>query len=165
MSLVEIAPGLIFWTVITFVALLVVLRVVAWKPILGLLEERERTIRESLEQARRAKEEAESLMSQHREMIGKARQEMASIIEKAQRDAEQRRAEILARAHSETEEKARQFSEDLDRQKRAAIRDIRKEAVDLVVAASSRLLRENLDQEKHRGLVKSYIESIDDVRS
>jgi len=164
MSLVEIAPGLIIWTVITFVVLLAVLRMVAWKPILGLLEQRENSIRDSLEQARKAREEAETLMAQHREMLAKARQEMAGIIEKAQRDAEQRRGEILARAHSEAEEKARQFADDLARQKRAAIRDIRKEAVELVLAASTRLVRESLDQDRHRVLVRTYLDDLDDVR-
>jgi F-type H+-transporting ATPase subunit b len=156
----EIDPGLIIWTFITFVALLVILRVVAWKPILGVLEQREQTIRDSLDKARQAKEEAETLMAQHREMIGKARQEMAAIIEKAQRDAEQRRSDILARAHGEAEQKARQFAEDLERQKRAAIREIRAEAVDLVVSASSRLVAANLDEEKHRSLVRDYLDDL-----
>src|SRR5262245_49254162 len=99
--LVEIAPGLIIWTIVTFIVLLVILRMVAWKPILDLLDQREKTIREALDSARKAKEEADATMAKHSEMIGKARQEMADIIEKAQRDAEQRRAEILTRAHGE----------------------------------------------------------------
>jgi F-type H+-transporting ATPase subunit b len=157
MDLVAINPGLIIWTVITFIVLLVVLRLVAWKPILGLLEERERTIRESLEQARLAREEAEKLMAQHKEMIGKARHEMAAIIEKAQRDAEQRRADILARAHREAEDKARQFSEDLERQKRAAIREVREQSADLVIAAASRLVQSELNEDRHRKLVHGYL--------
>ncbi len=160
MDLIAINPGLIIWTIVTFVALLVVLRWVAWKPLLGVLEEREKTIRDSLEQARTAREEAESLMAQHREMLGRARQEMAAIIEKAQRDAEQRRTDILARAHKEAEEKTRQFGEDLERQKRAAIRDVKKECVELVLAAASRLLRSELTEERHRDLVKSYLDDL-----
>ena len=160
MDLVAITPGLIIWTIITFFVLLTVLRFVAWKPILDMLDQREKTINDALDKARQAKEEAEALMATNREMIGKARQEMAGIIEKAQRDAEQRRAEILARAHGEAEAKAKQFTEDLDRQKRAAIRDIRAEAVDLILAASSRLVSEKLDDEKHRGLVRDYIEDL-----
>ena len=160
MDLVAINPGLIIWTIITFVVLLVILRWVAWKPLLGVLEERERTIRESLEQARTAKEEAETLMARHREMLAKARQEMAAIIEKAQRDAEQRRSDILARAHKEAEEKSRQFGEDLERQKRAAINEVKKECVDLVIVAASRLLRAELTEEKHRDLVQSYLENL-----
>lgn len=157
MDLVAINPGLIIWTILTFIALLVALRVFAWKPILALLDERERTIRESLDQARLAREEAEQLMSQHKEMIGKARHEMAAIIEKAQRDAEQRRADILARAHREAEEKARQFSEDLERQTRAAIREIREQSADLVIATASRLMQSELNEDRHRKLVHNYL--------
>lgn len=160
MGLVEINPGLIIWTVLTFIVLMVILRLVAWKPLLGMLEERERTIRESLEQARKAREEADQLMTQHREMLAKARQEMAAIIEKAQRDAEQRRTDILARAQRDAEEKGRQFAEDLERQKRAAIRDLKEETVGLVLAAASRLLSSTLDEEKHRTLARGYLEEI-----
>ena len=158
--LVSINPGLIIWTIITFVVLLVVLRLFAWKPLLGILEERERTIRESLEQARKAKEEAEQMMAQHKEMLSKARHEMAAIIEKAQRDAEQRRTDILARAQRDAEEKGRQFSEELERQKRAAIREIREQTVDLAIAASSKLLAASLDEERHRTLLRGYLEDL-----
>lgn len=161
MDLVKIDPGLIIWTIITFVALLVVLRLVAWKPLLGVLEEREKTIRDSLEKAKQARAEAETLMAQHKEMLGKARQEMAAIIEKAQRDAEQRRSDILARAHKDAEAKAEQFTQDLERQKRAAIRDVKAESVDLILSAASRLMRAELDEEKHRDLVRGYLEDLD----
>lgn len=160
MDLVAIHPGLIIWTIVTFIVLLAVLRLVAWKPILAMLDEREKTIHESLEQARKAREEAETLMAQHREMIGKARQEMAAIIEKAQRDAEARRADILARAQKEAEEKAKQFTAELERQQRAAMRQIRDEAVDLVVAAASRLVQSELNEERHRKLVSGTLEEL-----
>jgi F-type H+-transporting ATPase subunit b len=165
MKLVEIDPGLILWTVFTFLVLLGILRAVAWKPLLALLDEREKTIRESLEQARQAREEAEKLMAQHREMLAKARHEMAAIIEKAQRDAEQVRADILARAHREAEDKAKQFSEDLERQKRAAVREIREQSVDLVLAATSRLIKTSLDEEKHRSLVRGYLDDLGKLAS
>jgi F-type H+-transporting ATPase subunit b len=160
MGLVEIHPGLIIWTIITFVVLLVVLRMTAWKPLLAMLEEREGSIRDSLEQARKAKEEADHMMAQHREMLARARHEMAAIIEKAQRDAEQRRTDILARAQRDAEEKGRQFAEDLERQKRAAIRDIREQTVDLAIAASSKLLQASLDDEKHRTLLRGYLDDL-----
>ncbi|MFQ5702240.1 MAG: F0F1 ATP synthase subunit B [Acidobacteriota bacterium] len=163
MDLVAINPGLIIWTIVTFTVLLILLRAVAWKPILGILDQREKVIRDSLEQARKAKEEAESLMARHREMLGKARQEVASLIEKGQRDAEQCRAEILERARREAEERARQFAEELERQKNAAIREIRAEAVDLVVAASSRIVRASLDDEKHRALISDYLDDLDSL--
>ena len=164
MGLVEIHPGLIIWTVLTFLVLLTVLRAFAWKPLLGMLDERERTIRESLEQARKAKEEADQVMAQHKDMLSRARHEMAAIIEKAQRDAEQRRADILARAQRDAEEKGKQYAAELERQKRAAIREIREGTVDIALAASSRLLQASLDDEKHRTLLRSYLDDLKEQR-
>lgn len=160
MGLVQINPGLIIWTILTFIALMVILKLVAWKPLLAMLDDRERTISDSLELARKTKEDSERLIIEHREMLTKARQEMAAIIEKAQRDAEQRRSDILARAQRDAEEKGRQFAEDLERQKRAAIRELREESVDLVLAAASRLLDSTLDDEKHRKLARGYLDDI-----
>jgi len=160
MDLLSINPGLIFWTILTFIALMVILRLVAWKPLLAMLEEREKTIRDSLEQAKQAREAAEKMMAQHREMLAKARHEMAAIIEKAQRDAEQRRADILARAHREAEDKARQFGAELERQKRAAVREIKEQSVDLIVAAASRLVQSSLDDERHKKLVRGYLDDL-----
>jgi len=160
--LIEINPGLIIWTFVTFVALLIILRAFAWKPILSVLDQREKTIRESLEEAKKAREEAEKIMAQHNEMIGKARHEMAAIIEKAQRDAEQRRADILARANREAEDKAKQFTEELERQKRAAIRDVREQSADIVIAAASRLIQSELNEDRHRKLVRGFL---DDLKS
>ncbi len=161
MGLVDINPGLIIWTLVTFGALLVVLRLVAWKPLLGMLEERERTIRESLEQAKRAREEADTLMAQHRGMLAKARQEMAAIIEKAQRDAEQRRADILARASREAEEKLKRLAGEIERQKQQALDEIKQATVDLALAAATRLIQTDMDDEKHRTLLRSYLADLE----
>ncbi|HET6372646.1 MAG TPA: F0F1 ATP synthase subunit B [Candidatus Polarisedimenticolia bacterium] len=163
MGLLDIHPGLIIWTVVTFIVLLAVLRAVAWKPILSMLEEREKTIRDSLEQARQAREEADQLMTQHRDMLTKARQEMAAIIEKAQRDAEQRRSDILARANREAEEKARRLGEELERQKQAALQDVRRETIDLVLNAASRLIEVELNDERHRALASRTLADLKDL--
>ena len=70
--------GTIFWTVVTFVLLAIGLRLVAWKPLLGAIEERERTIRDSLESAGRQRAEAEALLAEHRDLVVQARKERAA---------------------------------------------------------------------------------------
>ena len=73
--------GTIFWTMVTFVALAVFLRLVAWKPLLGAIDERERGIRESLEQARRDREDASALIEQRKQILSQARQERLDAVE------------------------------------------------------------------------------------
>ncbi len=160
MNLVAINPGMIIWTIITFIVLLIVLRLVAWKPLLAMLDEREKTIRDSLEQARKAREEAERTITEQKEVLARARQEMAATIEKAQRDAEGLRTDILARANREAEEKQKRFAEEIERQKRAALDEVREKTVDLALAAASRLIDAELTEERQRKLVKGYLEDL-----
>ena len=131
MNLVSINPGMMIWTIVTFIVLLIVLKAVAWKPLLAMLDAREKTIRDSLEQARQAREEAEKGIMEQKELLARARHEMAATIEKAQRDAEALRTDILARANREAEEKQRKFGEEIERQKRAALEEVREKTVDL----------------------------------
>ncbi len=73
-------PGLMLWTLITFGLLLVLLRVFAWKPLLAVIEERERVVRDSLESSRRAQEEAESALEENRRILAEARKAAAGVI-------------------------------------------------------------------------------------
>ena len=149
--------GTIIWTLITFGILLVVLRAFAWKPVLGLLEERERTIRDSLDSARKAREEAETHLAQSRESLKKARQEMASAIDKGQKEAERFRQELMEKAQKDAEETRRRGLAEIEREKRAAIVEIRKSAADLAVAAAGRIVSSSMDEGTQRKLVSEFL--------
>jgi F-type H+-transporting ATPase subunit b len=100
--------GTIFWTVVTFIVLAVFLRLVAWKPLLGAIEERERVIRESQEQTKRDREEAAALLGQHRQILALARQERLEAVEAGRKDAERLKAEILEEARRQREQTLKQ---------------------------------------------------------
>src|SRR5438093_7023726 len=89
--LLNIEPGLIIWTVITFIILLIVLRKVAWGPILTALEQREQTIRSSLDEAHRARQEAEQILAQHQQMLADANREVGRLLEQGREEAERLR--------------------------------------------------------------------------
>src|SRR4030043_1837074 len=80
-SLVDINPGLIFWTVITFLLLMLILKKIAWKPILAALDQRENAIKESLEKAEKAKDEAQRILYENQANLAKAEEESKKIIE------------------------------------------------------------------------------------
>ena len=96
------------------------------------------------------------------ELLARARHEMAATIEKAQRDAEGLRSDILARANREAEDKQKKFAEEIERQKRAALEEVRAKTVDLALAAASRLIQTELNDDRQRKLVTSYL---DDFRN
>lgn len=152
--------GTIIWTLVTFVALLIVLRVVAWKPVLALLAERERTIKSSLDEARKAREEAERHMQESQESLKKARQERAAVIDKGQREAERFRQELMEKAQKDADETRRRGVEEIEREKRAALAEIRGAAVDLAVAAAGKIVSSSMDEGAQRKLASDFISKI-----
>ena len=101
--LLNIEPGLIIWTVITFILLLIVLRKVAWGPILAALEQREHTIRNSLEEAQRARQEAAQLLAQHQQMLTDANREVGRLLEQGREEAERLRISLTEQARAEAQ--------------------------------------------------------------
>jgi len=153
-------PGTIIWTLITFVVLVVLLRLFAWKPVLGLLEERENAIRGSLDQAKAARDEAERHLAESREAMKKARLEMASVIEKGQKEAERFRQELMEKAQAEADEARSRGVEEIERQKRAAVAEIRAVAVDLAVQAAGRIVQSSMDEKSQRKLATEFLAGI-----
>ena len=93
-GLLDVSPGLIFWTVITFLILLFILKKMAWKPILSSLDERENKIKESLEKAEFARTEAEKLIAENKSNLAKAEEDAQKIIAQGREYAEKLKISI-----------------------------------------------------------------------
>jgi F-type H+-transporting ATPase subunit b len=153
--------GTIIWTLITFGALLVLLRLFAWKPVLAILEEREKTIKDALDSAKTARTDAEKHLSESREALKKARQEMAAVIDKGQKEAERFRQELMVKAQKDADEVRHRGLEEIEREKRAAIAEIRRSAADLAVAAAGRIVSSSMDESAQRKLVADFLAEMD----
>jgi F-type H+-transporting ATPase subunit b len=160
-SLIEPKFGTIFWTVLTFGTLLFLLRRYAWKPLLGALGEREKSINESIEQARRDREQAESLLQQQRELLEQSRRERAGALNEGRRDAEKVKAEILEEARAQREKLLRQTEAQVQAGMRQARTELRGVAVDLALRAAEKLLTRNLDEAAHRKLIEDYLADLE----
>lgn len=153
--------GTIFWTVVTFVLLALGLRLVAWKPLLGAIEERERTIRESLEAASRQREEAESLLAEHRELVVLARKERAAAVEAGRQDAEALKNEILEEGRRQREQLLKQADTQIGAAVKTAREELRSATVDLAIEAAGKLLAKNLDDAAQRRLIEDYLADLE----
>ncbi|MBW7841262.1 MAG: F0F1 ATP synthase subunit B, partial [Ignavibacterium sp.] len=87
-GLLSVNGGLAFWTVVTFLLLVLLLSKFAWKPILSALKQREDAIKDSLEQADKAKEEAKKILAENQNNLAKAEEESKKIIEQSRQFAE-----------------------------------------------------------------------------
>ena len=156
--LLNIEPGLIIWTVITFVILLIVLRKVAWGPILIALEQREQTIRNSLEEAQRARREAEQLLAQHQQMLAEANRDVTRLLEQGREEAERLRISMTEQARQEAQRLTEAARRDILRERQLAVQELRNTAADLALAAAGRLLNTAMTTEDHRRLVTEFLD-------
>jgi len=156
--LLNIEPGLIIWTVITFVILLIVLRKMAWGPILTALEQREHTIRSALEEAQRAHQETQQFLAQRQQMQADANREVAHLLEQGREEAERLRVSMTEQAREEAQRLIEIARREIVRERQLAMQELKNTAADLALAAAGRLLNTAMTGEDHRRLVTEFLD-------
>jgi len=159
-TLLDVNPGLIFWTFLTFIVLLLILRKVAWKPILTALDQREMTIQESLSKAEKAKEEAQKILDQNQNSLAKAEDEARKIIEQSRSYAEKLKDQILADGKLQSQKLISEAAAEIERKNQAAFEQLKSEVVDIAISAAGKLLDEKLDKETHTKVVNKFINEL-----
>jgi F-type H+-transporting ATPase subunit b len=147
-------------TVSTFVVFLIfafVLGRFGWRPLLNMIEEREKTIREAVDGAEKANVEAKALLEKHREMLREAGRERDEIMKRTLQDADQVRADLIARARGESEQLVERAREQIGREKAQAIHELRAQVADIAVEAASKIVVSSLTPEAQKKLVNDYI--------
>jgi F-type H+-transporting ATPase subunit b len=159
-NLITPDPGTVLWTIITFVILAFLLGKFAWKPLLTTLQERERTIRESLEQAQKARADGEETLRKNQEILSQARRETAAILDQGKREAEVLKTEILAQARKEAQDLVEQGKKQVQFEQKQAMEQLRTQVADLAIQAAERLITRSLDDSAQRQLVDDYVRGL-----
>ncbi|MCF8243180.1 MAG: F0F1 ATP synthase subunit B [Melioribacteraceae bacterium] len=159
-GLLDVNPGLMIWTIVTFVALLLILTKLAWKPILSSLSERENFIRESLEKAEVAQKEAQKMISDNQASLAKAEEEAQKIIEQARDYAENLKSQIVNESKEEAKKMIEKASDEIERKNQEAFSELREQVADIAVQAAEKIILENLDKEKQRKIVDKFINEL-----
>jgi F-type H+-transporting ATPase subunit b len=157
----SINTGLIFWTILVFLLLLAALWRLGWPALLKSVEERERKIQQQLDEAERARAEAARLLEEHKRTIAAARNEAQEMVAKARAVAEKERQTLLAKAREEYEQLLARARKEIGVEKEKAILELRREAVDLSIAAASKLVEAKLDTDANRRLVMDYLATLE----
>ena len=164
-SLLSPNPGLIFWTAITFVIVLLILKKIAWGPILTALEEREKGIQSSIDRAHQAKDESEAILRKNKELLAKADAESDRIIREGRDFAEKLRADISQKAQSEAQKMIASAKEEIGQEKRRALDVLRNEVADLAVKGAEKIIKTNLDADIQKRIVDSMIQDLSTKRN
>ncbi len=159
-GLLDIDPGLMIWTLITFFALLLLLGKFAWKPIIQTLQERESKIKDSLEQAERARKEADALIAKNNEILARAEREAQDVVRKAKEEAEKLKLSYSVQAKIETEKMLDNARKEINGEKNAALIQLKREVSDMVITAAGKVIGSSLDADKHRKVIDDFIKEL-----
>ena len=152
--------GLMFWTIVIFVLLLILLSRFAFKPMLAAVEARERSLQAALDAAKRDREDAERVLAEHRAQLEKGRAEAQKLITDGRATAEKLRNDLMEQTKVQQQEMLDRARREIETEKTNAIAALRREAVDLAIAGAGKVIERNLDNEANRKLVESYLGSV-----
>ena len=158
--LVQPDPGLFFWTIAVFLVLLLLLKRFAWGPLLAALEQRRAGIRQSLDDADRAKKELEQVQQESETIVRKARAEADAIVSTARADGTKLREELRRQAQEEAQSIIQNAERRIEQERDRAIAQIRREAVDVSLMIASKLIRRNLTKEDNDALIDDALRQV-----
>ncbi len=158
--LVQPDPGLFIWTILTFLILLGLLTKFAWKPLLGMLKKREDTIRQSLDDAEKARRELEQLQQKSEELITEARVEARKIVAEGKAAGEQLKSDTLETARQQADGLLKNAEKQIQAETDKAIAEIKKEVVDLSLEVAGKLIRKNLSKADNQTLIDETVNSV-----
>jgi F-type H+-transporting ATPase subunit b len=156
-GLYDINTGLSAWTLIVFALLVVILGKFDWGPILKNVESREKSIQSAIDEAARRNAEAAKLLDEHKAQLADARRQANELIAEGRSAGEGVRKTIEEKARTEAQQIVERARQEIERERDAAIAALRKESVDLALAAAAKLMQQNLDPAKDRQLVERYL--------
>lgn len=156
--------GLTLWTVVLFAIFAFVLTKLGWKPLLAMIEEREKGIHDAVGSAQKANEEAQRLLAQHQELIREAGRQREEIMKRALADAETVKTDLIAQARAESERMLQKAKEQIEREKKLAIQELRSSVADLAVEAAAKIVQSSMTPEAQKKLVHEFIDSLPQAR-
>lgn len=158
----EFTVGDIGFTLFSFILLLLLIRIFAWKPLMNVMKEREEHIASEIDSAEESRAKAEDLLKEQKQVLQDARVEAQNMIENAKQLGEKERESIIQTAREESERLKEEAKSDIVREKEDAIAALRDQVGSLSVLIASKVIEKNLDEQAQSSLIEEYIERLDD---
>jgi F-type H+-transporting ATPase subunit b len=160
-ALIQVVPGLMIWTLVAFVITLFVLKRYAFGPIQKLIDERRDRIRQSIEEADNAREEARKLLEEHRALIGQARTDAEAILTEARHVADSQRERVREETEADRQRRLEETRRQVEAETRRALEEIRAEVADLTMIAATKITGKALTDADHKRLIADAISGLD----
>jgi F-type H+-transporting ATPase subunit b len=159
--LIQITPGLMIWTLICFAIVFIVLKKVAFSRIQAAIDERREKIRQSIDEADRARAEAHKLLEEHHALVAQGRAEAEAILAEARKVGDSQRDRLKEELDAERSRRVEETRREIEAETRRSIEMIRSEVADLTLEATSKVTGKVLDDADHRRLIEEAIGDLD----
>lgn len=159
-GLLDVDPGLFVWILITFVLFVFIFAKLAWKPILSALQQREESIKDSIQAAEKALKKAEEISKDNEKALREAEATAQRIRKEAVAEAEAIRADKIEKAKDEAAKLLDQARATIDAEKKKALQELRNEVADLALQSARMILDTELDASKNKKLVDNFINEV-----
>jgi F-type H+-transporting ATPase subunit b len=159
--LIQVTPGLMIWTIVCFLIALFVLKRYAFGPIQHTIDQRRERIRQSLEEADHAREEAHQLLEEHRKLIASAQTDAEEILSEARRIADANERRMREELEADRQRRLEETRKQIEAETRRALEQIRLEVVDLSLLAATKVTRKSLDDADHKRLIEEAVGELD----
>ena len=160
-ALIQVTPGLMIWTIVAFLITLFVLKRFAFGPIQTMIDERRARIAQSIEEADKARDEARSLLEEHRKLMQEARGEAEQIIAEARKTRDAMETRMREETEAERQRRLEETRREIAAETSRALEQIRPEVADLTLEATSIVVGRKLDADRDRELISEAIGSLD----
>lgn len=152
------------WAIINFVILLALLYKFLYKPILNVLDKRKNEVSENLSNAETARKEAEETLARYKEELKKAKTEAEEIISSAVNKGEEKRQEIIQEARDEASNMLKRAKEEITNEKEKAIAELRDEVATLAVMAAGKVIEREIKDKDHERFVKEFVSEVGEIQ-
>lgn len=163
-KLLQPDTGLMIWTIVTFLIVVLVLGKTAWKPILDGINERERRIRADIERAEKANSEASSLRERYESQLNEAQRTIQDMVAQARADGERARVELVSAAKAEAERIIEKGRRDLAGETDKLRAELRSEVADLSLSMAEKILKRSVDKKVADEIVNDSVRSVSEAK-
>ncbi len=145
------------WPAVNLLLLFIVLKIFLFKPVNKIMDERTRSIQNDIDSAKKSREEAEALKQKYADDLSNAKEEARRIVMKAQDDGAAERAVLMERSKEDADKLVADANKAIENERRRVLQQAQSQIADLAIEAASKIIGENVDDEKNRRIVDEFL--------
>ncbi|WP_078129511.1 F0F1 ATP synthase subunit B [Leptospira alexanderi] len=160
LSLLDVNPGLVVWTLITFLVVVLVLKKFAWDVILKALDERAQAVQNDIEKASELRSEAEALLKDYEARLDSAKDEAHAIVAEAKSDALKLKNKLLEETNQEVKAQKDQAVKEIELAKGKALEQLQTQFVEMTITIAGKVLEKQLKAEDYKAFIETELNKL-----